>query len=100
MKKSGEIQQLPVINVNKNEKIGNVKGFIINPEKKEVVALTIVPAEPLEGLWAVPFSCNLNIVGTAVMVEDLDEPVSVSEDDSLLSACIKEIYLIGSAAST
>ncbi|MEW5946858.1 MAG: PRC-barrel domain-containing protein [bacterium] len=100
MRKSGKFLRLPVINVDENEKIGTVTGFVTDPKAKAVAALIVEPVKPLDGLRAVPYENVFSVYDTAIMAQGLPEPVKVSETQRLLSAFLEDVNLPGARVTT
>lgn len=96
MKKGSVLLKLPVVNVDVNEKIGIVTGFVFDPDRMAVAALIIEPSAAMEGLRAIPFESIVSLYETAVMIEGTKEPVNVSEHKELLNIFLKDINLSGS----
>lgn len=81
----------PVINSDKNEKMGRIKGYVIEPDEKRVSAFILAPAEGQSSLDVVPFSYVKSVYHNAVIVENMSEPLKMSDVPELLNTFLKDI---------
>jgi uncharacterized protein YrrD len=79
MKKSVEIINLPIISIVDGNEIGSVKSLVINPEKGAVDFLTIDQEEWQESVKAIPFKKVVGIGEYALMIENENAIIDLSE---------------------
>jgi len=90
----------PVINSDKNEKIGRVKGYVINPEEKRVIALILTPDAEKGSLDIIPYSAVKSVYDNAVIIENLPSPIPISDMPDILNVFLKDIAVIGAQILT
>jgi sporulation protein YlmC with PRC-barrel domain len=90
----------PVIDSDKNEKIGRVKGFVIDPEEKKVIAFILAPDAEKGTLHAIPFSSVKSLYDNAVIIENLPGPLQMADVPEILSVFLKDIAIIGAQVIT
>ncbi|WNS81810.1 PRC-barrel domain-containing protein [Domibacillus sp. DTU_2020_1001157_1_SI_ALB_TIR_016] len=80
MKKSSEVQGLPIISIADGVEIGQVKSLIINPEKRSIDFITIGHEEWEQEGKAIPFN---KIIGIGDYALTIDHESSVIEMNSI-----------------
>ncbi len=90
----------PVINSDKNEKMGQIKGYVIEPDEKRVTAFILAPAEGQSSLDVVPYSYVKSVYSNAVITENLSSPLKLSDVPELLNTFLKDIAVAGAQVIT
>ncbi len=79
MKKSTEIQSLPIINISDGSEIGKVRSLVVNPEKGSVDFLTVEHEDWQISVRAIPFKKVVGIGEYAVTVEHENAVIDLNE---------------------
>ncbi|MFA6450264.1 MAG: PRC-barrel domain-containing protein, partial [bacterium] len=90
----------PVINSDKNEKMGRVKGYVIDPVQKRVIALLLAPDTEKGSLDVIPFASVKSVYDNAVITENLPSPVPITDAQEILNVFLKDIAVIGAQVLT
>jgi sporulation protein YlmC with PRC-barrel domain len=90
----------PAINSDRNEKMGRVKGYVIDPDARRVLAFILAPDAEKGSLDVVPFDSVKRIYDNAVICEGLPAPIPISDRPDLLNVFLKDVALIGSQVIT
>lgn len=100
MNKSVEILKLPVISIFEVTDLGFVKGFIINPAKKTVMALLIEDAKWYMGAKALLYTDITAIGENVVTIEHAEVVKFVPESAELQQFLASEVNIIGTKVLT
>ena len=100
MKKSVEIIGLPVISIDEGRELGIIRGVVINPAAKEVIALLIEDDKWFLGAKTFPFSAISGIGQSAVTIEKSESVTSVLDSSDLLNLLASDVKIIGSKILT
>ncbi|WP_430488805.1 PRC-barrel domain-containing protein [Rossellomorea marisflavi] len=79
MKKSTEIQSLPIINISDGSEIGKVRSLVVNPEKGSVDFLIVEHEDWQISVRAIPFKKVVGIGEYAVTVEHENAVIDLNE---------------------
>lgn len=79
MKKSTEIQSLPIINISDGSEIGKVRSLVVNPEKGSVDFLTVEHEDWQISVRAIPFKKVVGIGEYAVTVEHENAVIDLND---------------------
>ncbi len=90
----------PAINSDKNEKMGRIKGYVFDPDKKSVIALLLAPVTEKASLDIIPFSAIKSIYDNAVITEGLPNPIQITDTPDILNIFLKDIAVIGAQVLT
>lgn len=90
----------PVIDSDKNEKVGRVKGYVIDPEGKKVIAFILAPDSEKASLNIIPFTSVKSLYDNAVIIENLSAPIPMSDVPEILKVFLKDIAVIGAQVIT
>ncbi len=90
----------PAINSDRNEKMGRVKGYVIDPDARRVLAFILAPDAEKGSLDVVPFEAVKRIYDNAVICEGIPAPIPISDRPDLLNVFLKDVALIGSQVIT
>lgn len=90
----------PVIDSDKNEKVGRVKGYVIDPEGKKVIAFILAPDSEKATLNIIPFTAVKSLYDNAVIIENLPAPIQMSDVPEILKVFLKDIAVIGAQVIT
>src|SRR4051794_4171915 len=84
-KKAKEIIGLPVITFNKGTKIYDVEDIIVDPQRKQALALVVAEGSLFHSALAIPFGRISAIGPDAVIVPDAHAVVQINRDKVLKS---------------
>mgnify|MGYP000244703606 CR=1 FL=1 len=100
MKYSMELLQKPVISADKNDKLGRINGFIIDPDTRVLSAYLLEPRPGQKSFVVVPFSNTKTIYHDAVIVENMSEPLPLDKAPHIMELFVRDVTLIGSQVIT
>ena len=100
MKKSIQINRLPIISISNGEKIGKVKSLVINPEKGSIDFLTIEHEDFQTSVKAIPFKKVIGIGEYAVTVESENAVIDLNEIPIANQLVNKNIKIINTKVMT
>lgn len=95
MKKSSEILGLKVVSITEGKELGLVKELVINPAAGAVAGLVIDDGKWFYGAKVLPFMTIVGIGEYAVMVENSEHLVSVSESPDIVGLLNAGVKIIG-----
>jgi len=90
----------PVINSDKNEKMGRVKGYVIDADKKSVIAFILAPDVDKGAVNAIPFENVQSIYDNAVIAQNINSAIPMADSPDILNVFLKDIAVIGSQVIT
>src|SRR5207245_9545740 len=90
-RRASEIVGLPIITFGKGNKIFNVEDLLIEPERKQVLALLVLEWSLFKSAKAIPFGRIQSIGPDAVVVPDSRAIIDVNRDPVLKKLNDKQI---------
>src|SRR3954469_15890083 len=90
-RRASEIIGLPVITFGKGNKIFNVEDLLVEPERKQVLALLVLEGSLFKSAKAIPFGRIQAIGPDAVVVPDSKAVIDVNRDPVLKKLTDKQI---------
>lgn len=100
MKYSLEVMHKPVISADRNEKMGRVNGFIIDPDAHKLAAFVLEPEPKQNTFMVIPYASVQSIYNDAVIVENLPEPLRLDQTPRLMELFVRDAGLVGAKCIT
>jgi len=90
----------PVIDADRNEKIGIVKGYVIDPDGKRVSAFILAPGSGQTSLDVIPFPHVKSVFENAIITVGPAATVKMSDAPEIMEHFMKDVSVIGEQVLT